>query len=247
MKNIFKLSLVASTLLSASVFSAEQSNSNWHVSAELGALMTTGNTESTSVFTKITANHQLADWKNKYTFNTLFKEDDVIDAQGNKTTQKTADQYTITGQGDYKLSDTSAAFIFGSYNNDEFGAYQTYTTIAAGYSFRAIEKETVFLDINIGPGYSEGKTQDGVTDDGLVVRASAALEWTISASAKFTQNVSVESAEFNTRTITESALTSSINDSMQMKFGFKTTTNSDVAPGLDKTDTETSATIIVNF
>jgi putative salt-induced outer membrane protein YdiY len=217
------------------------------ISAELGLLSTTGNNESTSLFTKISASHQLGQWHNKYSFDTLYKEDKVADANGDKATVKTADQFNLSAQGDYQFTETSAAFLFASYGNDEFGAYSEYTTIAAGYSMRLMHSDTMTLDANIGPGFAEGKTQDGNTESGFVSRVSAAFEWKLAKHAKFVQNLSIESAAFNTRTIAETALTSAINESMQMKFGFKYINDSDVAAGLEDTETETSATIVVNF
>ncbi|NVK25614.1 MAG: DUF481 domain-containing protein [Gammaproteobacteria bacterium] len=249
MKNLYKLSCLTLALAS-SYLSAQETEapaSNWEVSSELGALVTTGNTESTSVVTKVTAIHNLTEWKNKYTLATLFRENETVNDAGERVTEKTAQQFAVTAQGDYKLSDTSAVFAFGSYTDDKFGAFAKYLSIAAGYSFRPVAQENLTLDMNVGPGFSQGEKQNGTKEDGFVVRASADLSWKLSANAKFTQNVSVEHADFNTRTTTESALVSNLNSSMKMKFGFKTLTNSDVDEGVDKTDTETSATIIVSF
>jgi putative salt-induced outer membrane protein YdiY len=246
MKSLLLCTALATSLLSFGTL-AEETADTWVVSAELGALITTGNTESSSLFTKISATHEINKWKNKYTFNTLVKEDEVIGADGNKQTQTTADQFSLTGQGDYSLGENSAVFAFASYKNTKFSAFKHYSTVAGGYSFRAIHKDTITLDVNAGPGFTESETQDGVAESGAIIRSSVALIWKISETAKFEQNVSIEAADFNTRTVAESALVSSINNSMQMKFGFALINDSDVAPGLEKTDTETSATIVVSF
>ncbi|WP_189620505.1 DUF481 domain-containing protein, partial [Psychrosphaera saromensis] len=80
-----------------------------------------------------------------------------------------------------------------------------------------------------------------------IIRGSLALVWDISETASFEQSLRVESGEANTRTIAESALVSSLNSTIKMKFGFGLITDTDVPEGLEKTDTETSATIIVSF
>ena len=239
-------SLLSFGSIAADTTSADADDS-WKISAELGALITTGNTESSSLFTKISAAHKIGKWENKYTFNVLTKEDDITDDEGNKSSQKTAEQYSLTGQGDYSLGENSAAFVFGSYTNTKFSSYKQYTTLAGGYSFRPVNKDTVTVDLNVGPGFTETETQEGVVENGAVVRGSLALAWKISETATFEQNVSVEAADFNTRTTAQSALVSSINSTIQMKFGFALTTDTDVPDGLEKTDTETSATIVVSF
>lgn len=249
MKSTLLCTALTSSLLSFNSFAEEpaQVDDSWKIAAELGLLVTTGNTESSSLFTKISAAHQKDSWKQKYTFNTLVKEDQLTDDDGSTYTEETANQYALTGQGDYIIGEFSAAFIFGSYTNTEFSSYKQYTTVAAGYSFRAINEDNLSLDLNFGPGFTETETQDGVTENGAIARASLGLVWDISKNARFEQNVSVESGEANTRTIAESALVSSLNETFKMKFGFALTNDTDVPDGLEKTDTETSATIIVSF
>lgn len=246
MKKILPLSLLTAAILAPSAFANEEVNP-LEVSAEAGVLITTGNTESSSFFGNITVVQNLEEWKNTYTFDILKKDNEIVNAAGQKETETTDDRFTLSAQGDYKLGPKSAVFVFGSYTNDEFGAYEKYTTVAAGYSFRALEKDNMHLDINVGPGYTKAETQAGETEDGFVGRASGAYKWKISKSATFIQNVSLEYADFNTRTITETALKTTLTDMMKMKVSYKTITNSDVAPGLDKTDTETAVTLVVNF
>lgn len=249
MKSIFKLSALSLALLSTSVLADDvaEENDELDISAEVGVLVTTGNTESSSYYGNLTVEQNLFQWKNKYTLDFLMKENETENAAGETVTEKTDDRYTLSAQGDYKLGENSAVFLFGSYTDDEFGAYAKYTTIAAGYSFRALDREDMFLDINVGPGYSRGEDQDGESESGVVGRLSGAYEWKFSSSAKFIQNVSVEYADFNTRTITETAVRATLTDMMKMKVGFKTISNSDVDEGLEKTDTETAVTLVVNF
>ena len=83
-----------------------------------------------------------------------------------------------------------------------------------------------------------------------MVRASAYLGWTISDSATFSQKVMVNrelSDEKNTKTRLESAVTTKINGSLQMKLGFTLVNNSKVPDDRKKTDTETSVTIVYSF
>ncbi|WP_370661108.1 DUF481 domain-containing protein [Psychrosphaera algicola] len=44
------------------------------MTAELGVLLTSGNTDTSSFFTKIVAKQQLEKWTNKYTFDMLKKK-----------------------------------------------------------------------------------------------------------------------------------------------------------------------------
>ena len=90
MKKHLVFAAVSTALFSSLSFAADtKKESAFDVTAELGILLTSGNTESSSVFTKLVAKHELEKWSNKYTFDMLKKESEIKDADGNKQTQET--------------------------------------------------------------------------------------------------------------------------------------------------------------
>lgn len=221
----------------------------WDMSAELGVLLTSGNNNSTSFLTKITASHEILKWRFKYDLNALLKQDEKYDAsQGKEVLTTTAEKYSFDAQGNYELTKTNGVFALVSHTDDRFASFTEYSMIVAGYAFRGINKKTMFLDLNLGPGYARGVVKaDNEVEEGLVVRASAAYSWVISKSAKFVQNVSVQTAGFNNRSISETSIVTKISDSMQMKVGFRAIHNSKVADHLRNIDTQTSVTLVVNI
>ncbi|WP_199610062.1 DUF481 domain-containing protein [Flocculibacter collagenilyticus] len=232
----------------------EEQDKTWKLSAELGVILTTGNTETTSVKGKVDATQELEKWSNQYIFDGLFKEDKVENNDtGEEDTVKTADKYFFSAQGNYKLEKKhDSLFVYGSHLKDQFGPLADYTVVSVGYGTRLYESESSYLDADIGPGYASGEKQgDGETPgesiDGMILRANAEYEWQISKSAKFTQKLSVNYGSDNTVTKSETALTAKINGSMQMKAGFNVTNNSDVDADKENTDTETFVTLVFNF
>ena len=213
-------------------------------------MVTTGNTETSSYLGKITADHELTNWKNKYEFNILKKDAETKDDDGNKKSETTDDRWDIGATGDYKFTDTSTAFVRGRYASDKEGAYEIYATVDAGYGFNALKTESMNLDLKAGVGFVEAEAQDSDdADSSAVYTGSAAFSWQINDMTKFIQNVYVTHAPDldNTQTITETGVSASFSDKMQMKFGFKTISNTEVPEGFEKTDTETSVTLVVNF
>jgi len=248
MKFYSVLALAVLTSMQAQANDAAATNKVWTTSAELGAITTSGNTEGTSVTGKIDAKQELQNWSNQYIFSAYFKEDEKTDDNGDKYTEKSAERYLISAKAAYKLdSDFDKLFAFGSYTDDEFGAYTEYTTVALGYGTRVYNAEDKYLDVEIGPGYFTGKRSTGETENGLIVRGAAAFNWTISESASFAQTLSVEYGEDNTRTISESALLAKINGSLQMKAAFLVQNDSSVPEGKKSTDTQTSLTLVYSF
>lgn len=232
--------------------------------AQVGAILTSGNTDSTALKGKLEIRQNLASWRNNYVLEALFKEDEVEYVVGGATVteeQVTAEKYFASAQADYKLNEQyRGLFLFGSYEDDRFSGYAYQATVAAGYSDALILTDRNRLLYSIGPGYSfyetddtlndQGDLTEGESDDSVIIRFSADYTHTFSESAKFTQLVSVDYApdsDKNTKTRSETALTTKINDAFALKASFTVTQNSEVPEDIEKTDTQTALTLVYSF
>lgn len=246
---------VALSLVSCSLYAEDTADKVWTVSAELGAITTSGNTEGTSITGKIDARQELQHWSNQYIASAYFKEDEKTDENGEHYNERSAERYFVSAKGAYKLdNEFDTLFVFGSYTDDKFGAYLKYTTVSVGYGTRLINDENHTLDVEIGPGYFRGERSTGEgelstieIEQGLIARTAAAYKWTISESATFGQTLSIEYGDDNTRTSAETSLTGKINGSLQMKAAFTVQNDSDVSGDKQHTDTQTSLTLVYSF
>jgi putative salt-induced outer membrane protein YdiY len=237
-------------LLSANVLAADEEKS-WHASAELGAIFTSGNTETTSIKGKLDIQQEFDAWKTQYIADAFFKEDEVTNDVGEKETVKTAEKYSLSAQGDYKLAtEGSSLFVLGSYFDDEFGAIVKETTIAAGYGTQLLKTEDKLLTVNIGPGYIWGEQADGTGIDSAIARASGKFDWTINENVAFSQSLIIEPSfegDKNIKAKAESGLTTKFNSSFQMKLGLTVTHNTEVPVATENTDVETTVTLVYTF
>lgn len=249
--------VLALTALTTTAF-ADDEKRPWDVDVDIGAIATSGNTETTSLQFKVDAKQNLEKWENQYIFNSLFKEDEVTQDDDTTSKEKTAERYFGSAKFAYLIGvEKSYLFGFGSYTDDKFGAYRTYTTVALGYGDWLYSSPTLNWFVEAGPGYFEGEkvieSEDGVTPDtisnesGAILRAATAVEWKISSNAEFKQMLSVESGSDNTRTQSETSLSTSITGSMKMKVGIAVANDTDVAPGKEKTDTTTFVNLVYSF
>jgi putative salt-induced outer membrane protein len=241
---------------SAAMVSAEDKQP-WDVEVDLGIINTSGNTKTSSVQTKLDAKQNLEKWENQYIFSALSKSDEVKQDDGSKQKEKTAEKYFGSAKVAYLIG-VEKAYLFGflSHAKDKFGAYDTYTTVAAGYGDWIYSSPTLNWFAEAGPGYFQGeKVIAGaagepdvlVDEDGAILRLASALEWKITESAEFKQAVSVEAGDDNTRTVSETSLSSSLSKAMKMKLGLSVSNDSDVAPGKKKTDTTTFLNLVYSF
>ena len=212
--------------------------------AELGATLTTGNTETSSVKARLNLKHELADWENQYLLEGLYKED---------TGSVTAKRYFAGAQGNYKLSDTNYLFANANYEVDPFTGYEYKLTGAAGYGHRFLDTESSFLDVEVGPGYiyqrldSEQATLAGFDDeDSVVAHGVMNFETKISDSSKFGQRFIVDYGE-KTDARSETSLTANIIGALAMKFAVIVRYNSEPLDDKKSTDTETNMTLLYSF
>ena len=228
----------------------------WEISAELGVVSASGNTETTSLQAKLDLKQNLDKWTNSYVLTGLMNKSEVENDDGTTSNEKTAEKYFGSIKSAYDFGkESDYLFLFGSYAEDKFGSYRRYSTISLGYGSRLIEKETLQLDAEIGPGYVTGEKvfEDPilpdylVTEEGSMLRVAGVLAWQITSNAEFKQSISIESAEDNRRTLSETSLSTKISEVMQMKAAFSLASDSKVAPDKEKTDTTTSITLVYKF
>lgn len=161
MKYLMSGAAAAALISSSGLVVADEAPQKWEASAEVGAINTTGNTETTSINGKIDVTQNLESWKNQFIASVLYKEDQVEDAAGVESTEKTAEKYFASVKSAYLLTgEHGNLFGFASHAHDEFGSYRKYTTVSFGYGNRLIDTESVSLDVEIGPGYFWGDQGD---------------------------------------------------------------------------------------
>lgn len=233
--------------------------------AELGLLLTSGNTESTAFTSKLHIQQELTRWRTDYVLEALYKKDQIDVIEGDVTVEDsrvTAEKYFASAQSDYKLdSEQRGLFVFGSYEEDKFSGYDYQASVAAGYSDRLFNTTNAFLDYSVGPGWSFNRTEPVLDDAGEVlepsetessamVRVSALYQYNFSDNAKFSQSFASDMAlesDANTKSKAETALTTNITRAFAMKASITVTHNTEVPPDRHSTDTHSAITLVYSL
>lgn len=212
--------------------------------AELGATLTTGNTDTSSYKARLDMKHELGNWENQYLFEGLYKED---------TDEVTAKRFFVGVQGDYQINDRSYLFANTNYELDPFTGYDFTSTTSAGYGHRFIDNADTSLKAEIGPGYiyqrldTETALIEGYESiDSVVAHGVVNFETKISDSSKFQQRFVADWGDkLDARS--ETSLTASIVGALAMKFAVVVRYNSEPLEGKESTDTETNMTLLYSF
>jgi putative salt-induced outer membrane protein len=212
--------------------------------AELGATLTTGNTDTSSFKARLALKQELGNWENQYVLEGLYKED---------TEEVTAKRYFLGVQGDYQINDVSYLFANTNYEVDPFTGYDFTSTTSAGYGHRFIDTDRMSLKAEAGPGYiyqqldAESALAEGYdSDDSVVAHAVIDFQTKISDSSKFQQRFVADwGSKLDARS--ETSLTANIVGALAMKFAVIVRYNSEALDNKESTDTETNMTLLYAF
>ena len=210
----------------------------WSGSAELGASMTTGNTESSTVSGKLTLGYETGPWTHRLRLETIQSSDDGAD-----TANRTLGEF----ESDYALTERDYLFGVLRGTHDEFSGYKYQSSAAAGYGRKLWLSDRGHWDAEIGPGVRIAETEDGERETNAIARLSSGFEYRISDYAKFNQDVTVLAGQDNTEIESVTGLSTSLTETLAMKLSYTVQHNTDVPTGTEKTDTYTSVNVVYNF
>ncbi|MBD3655070.1 MULTISPECIES: DUF481 domain-containing protein [Marinobacter] len=219
---------------------------DWSGEAELGVLLTSGNTEETNINGRLGLKHEVERWRNTGDFRSTYSEG---------ADETTAEKYRAIMETNYKFRERHYWFLRGSHEDDRFSGYDFQSTLTAGYGNRLWQSgERSFLDLSAGAGYRYNRldepNEDGrQVEEEAIARLAGQFDFALSESALFSQKLSTEIGldENNTITESETALQSNIIGTLSMKAAYRVKHVSDAPIGSDSVDTETSLTLLYGF
>ena len=214
------------------------SRRNWLQIGGLGFLGTSGNTENESLNT----NFDL--WWNYEPWSHSLRGLAIRSETSNVTT---AEAYSLDWQSRYAINDNDYVFGLLSLDNDEFSAFDSQTREVIGYGRRIMDSERHLWNAQVGAGARQADLRDGTSNDESILFLGTDYLLNISETSAFTQTLSIEHGSDNTYTEATSALNTEIRENLAIVLSYTIKNNSDVAPGLEKTDTFTAISIEYGF
>jgi len=235
MKNV-KAALVLTALTLPALAQAEP----WSGDVALGYLATTGNSETSSINAKGTLVYAAERWKNTLAAAAVSTYADD---------ESSAENYLVREQLDYNFTPRDYAFLAVEWNKDLFAAIRERTSETVGYGRHVLMGPTHILDLEIGAGARQEKTQERPRqrEDDLIGRAAAKYQLNISETSTFLQSLKVETGASNTYTESISQLKLAIIGSLYANLSYTVKNNSNTAPDTKSTDTEAAVTLSYEF
>lgn len=211
---------------------AQPVRAEWSGKAELGASMATGNSDNQSANGALAVTYKGDKWENLLGF---------MGNYGNDGDTTTAQRWEVRGQTNYSFTERAYWFGAGRYDDDRFSAYDYQASLATGLGYKFFDSKDTKLWVQGGPGYRVSKERDtGDRIDGVIFRGNAGLEKQITETTKIVDLFLVEAGSDNTYLQNNLGLEVTISGSLGLRVGYEVRYNTDVPPGVDKTDTLTT-------
>jgi putative salt-induced outer membrane protein len=226
------------------VIAAEQTEeqtvkkSLWNSETELGLVKTTGNTETESFVLKARVINTRDKWKH------IARGEALRNADGDTVT---AEKYFLSGKSEYTFRDRSYIFGLVTYDDDRFSGFDYVLLGVLGYGRTVMDRENLKLNLEVGAGGRRNEPEIGQPTNEAVLRAAGDFEWKISKSATFIQELSSDIGEDKTITRSLTALSTKINSYLSSRIAYQVKHTSDVPPGIEKTDTEFTFTLLFKY
>ncbi len=210
----------------------------WSGSVGLGAVVTSGNSDTSNLSADATAKLDRKTWRHKFEAAAMLAENNG---------DKTAERYLLGYKVDYKLDTRSYLFTALRAEFDKFSGYDEQLSATVGYGYRVIETAADTLDLEIGAGMRQNKFDNGDTESGTVGRAALDYIHRFSETAQFRQGILVLGGENNTSVDSVSAIRANLVSSIAMEAALKIKHNSDPVGDKKETDTITSISLVYGF
>ena len=220
----------------------EEPKRPWTDTAEFSWINTTGNSR--------TSNVALA---NKYGYN-WEQADLTVDAaalRAESEGETTAEAYSLAGK--YRRNVTERFLWYGltGWSRNEFAGFTDRYTGGAGVGYRFLKPEPHSLVGELGLNYTDEERVEPNPDDSWTeARAFLGYAYTISPTAKLEAELEAfenleESTDWRGRALT--SLTASLTNKLALKASYRVIYDHEPVPGFGKTDTISSASLVVNF
>ncbi|MCC7329251.1 MAG: DUF481 domain-containing protein [Gammaproteobacteria bacterium] len=165
-------------------------------------------------------------------------------SQNNKTS---SEAYKAQLKTKYDLGEVIYTFGLAEWNKDRFSAYDHQIFEVGGLGWRVWRSETQELNLEAGVGATQSEFRDGTSNNELVGRIGADYHWHISDTAVFSQKLSSTTGADNTYIESLTQLKAGVVGNLALVLGYLVKHNTDVLPGTDKTDTQTSISLEYKF
>ena len=239
-------------LFVAAVLAAPAAQAQWTGKAELGVLLTDGNSDSKSANAKIDLTHEGDQWKHNVSAAAVYGENAEF---------ATSERYEAQYQASRSLTDRLSWFVGIRGEEDRFSGFAYQATLSTGVTYKFVDNATTKFDGSVGAGYKTFQPQvlikspagevldriEGESDSEPVGILGSSFEHAFTETTKITNKFLAELGSENTAVQDDLALQVSMSQVLALAVGLGVRYNSDPPPLAESTDTQLTVNLVYNI
>ena len=225
----------------------------WTGTGELGLALARGNARSENLNGKLAFTNEDAEWKHNYYLSVLRSKGEVTgdfdgDGVAEESFELNANRYEAGASSAIKVNEVSSWLVALRYENDDFAPFESQATFSMGYGHNFIKSDETTLSAEIGPGYRRAKSAStGETESNVIVRGLLDYKHKLTDNTSLYNTLLIESGSDNTFGQDDFGVQVAMNEAFALKAGMQVRHNTDVGPGIEKTDTLTTVNLVYNI
>lgn len=205
---------------------------------EAGLSIQSGNTDATEYHAKAAGEQELNDWRHHF-------EAAAYNSKQNGT--RNDEEYRLGFGSDWKINDRDYFYGQIGYVNDRFAGFNYRISESIGVGRRWVDDGVYLLDTRVGPGFRHTKFTSGDKEDSWIILGGLKAVWVVNDNVSLGEDATIEYSPDGTILNSDTWLKSKLTEALAFKAGFQFEQKTEVLPGLEKTDTRTTAGIVYDF
>lgn len=220
----------------------------WRGKGEIGAYLSSGNSDNEGVTAGLTLDRKGLDWSHK-----LRGRMDYQRSNG----RTSREQYFGSYEPRYQISPRLFGYGLAQFEKDRIQGFTGRYAVSGGVGYHVIDADDLDLSVKTGPAFRVTDYVTGETDSRLAALLGADFDWRITDRLTFTQDSNMvaetggEATLFvDSRNTTLNLLTgleAKVSDRLTTRLSYQVDYNSDPRPGAVTTDTLSRFTLVYGF
>lgn len=216
MRNAVMLAL----LLVPAASLAQEAEKPFTMDANAAWVKSTGSSNKETIKGLLNLQYKIDAWTHQFHAEGLNEADSYND-------ESSTERYLVFEKSSWNFTERDYLFIKPQWEKDLQSAYEYQAFLAGGYGRNVIKTDTMILNTDFGAGVRRSKLEiNGHTEDETLGNFALKYEWKFSKSARFNEDLSVETGAIGTVARTRTALTADITDVLGLTLSYETKTDS---------------------
>jgi putative salt-induced outer membrane protein len=206
--------------------------------AELGAWVTTGNTQNVGLSGTLDLTREGPQWRHKVRLLAEYQESLGL---------VTREHYLAAYEPNWKVGDRLYAYGAVMFEADPFLGYDERYSASTGAGYSAIRDPGLTLDVELGPAFRSTAFIDATDERNVAARGSLDLDWKLSPGVTFSQDASAYLQSANSTLTGRTALAAKLFGPLSAQVSYVITYESKPPIGRVGTDTTSRASLVYSF